>query len=94
MGEILPCPFCGGPAEVNKAIFHKRYVVCKDRVCGTCGPGESDSAQEAIAEWNKRTMVVAAEEVVAAVAEPNCTHSAFDNCDCYATPSDGGRDGA
>lgn len=51
--ELLPCPFCGGAAA------HHRYGVSQHIV--SCGPCDlhlapQESAAEAIAAWNKRTL--------------------------------------
>lgn len=50
MTELLPCPFCGGEAEVNENSF---IWVAQ---CQTCGgsTGLLDTEAEAIAAWNTR----------------------------------------
>jgi len=54
--EPKPCPFCGGPAGVERGGFGERFVVCKNDQCGGgLGGGiwfTTDKA--AIAVWNKR----------------------------------------
>lgn len=61
--ELLPCPFCGGKAEVKKVYgVNKYYIICssskalsKDN-CVLAGIGARiyDSIGAAIAEWNRR----------------------------------------
>lgn len=48
-GELLPCPFCGGEAELRTNGMWRV-------VCPTCksGVGSHDLPQHAIAAWNRR----------------------------------------
>ena len=58
--DLLPCPFCGGPASIHKGMqaFDDFEVHCDP--CGMCGPnfgsmGETLTPKEdAIAAWNTR----------------------------------------
>lgn len=61
--ELLPCPFCGGEAEVKKVYgCNKYYIVCSsskalfDDRCVLAGIGARvyDSIGDAIAAWNRR----------------------------------------
>lgn len=59
-GIVLTCPLCGGKASVQKDISGKEkyHVVCNN-VKNACNlvsglPIWSESAEEAIAEWNTR----------------------------------------
>jgi len=50
----LPCPFCGGEAEIDSAIHHGSYyyfVKCKNCHMSSMGCLMKD---EAIAAWNRR----------------------------------------
>ena len=54
-GELLPCPFCGGPAEVESKRCGWR-VHCIKPSCYTAGPYPDDCTEaEAITRWNQRT---------------------------------------
>ena len=54
-GELLPCPFCGGPAEVESKRCGWR-VHCIKPSCYTAGPYPDDCTEaEAITAWNQRT---------------------------------------
>jgi hypothetical protein len=49
VGELLPCPFCGGKAEVHFGRNPNEideFVYCINRYCNT--------TKNSIAEWNKR----------------------------------------
>lgn len=48
--ELLPCPFCGGRAELKEGV-HTQYVMCLS--CEVMGPNLKDKA-ELIAAWNRR----------------------------------------
>jgi len=53
---LLPCPFCGGPAEMNVGCFGERFVTCGDDNCGGrrgLWVWESNE-QDAIKTWNRR----------------------------------------
>lgn len=65
--ELLPCPFCGGEAELWSGVKHARWsarVSCKDPCCGTFKPGisakKNECVAEAIADWNTRAQPCAA----------------------------------
>lgn len=60
--KLLPCPFCGGEARLQKR-FRKRgyYVICKDRNCGCRTPfyqfdflSQEELREQAIFTWNTR----------------------------------------
>ena len=55
-GDLLPCPFCGGPAEVNRVPF---IGVEGDGLVATCNrcrakTGYYNTRHEAITAWNRR----------------------------------------
>lgn len=56
MGELLPCPFCGGKAELWRAHpenpKRKAWVACMDR-CAVMTK-EYETNQEAAKAWNRR----------------------------------------
>lgn len=53
MNDLLPCPFCGGEAHVERigksGYF---YVSCNTPYC--CDFGKADTEADAIAAWNTR----------------------------------------
>ena len=68
MSELKPCPFCGGPVELESApstrseVYGKRDwwgVVCRNTINlgGTCAIYQIPSASKeaAIERWNRRT---------------------------------------
>ena len=68
--ELLPCPFCGGPAEVESKRCGWR-VHCIKPSCYTAGPYPDDCTEaEAITAWNQRTgqLVAVADDAVERVA--------------------------
>lgn len=55
MSELLPCPFCGGPAELWRAHNQRpAWVGCMGR-CAVLVTREHKTDAEAIATWNRRT---------------------------------------
>jgi len=69
-GELLPCPFCGGPAEVESKRCGWR-VHCIKPSCYTAGPYPDDCTEaEAITAWNQRTgqLVAVSDDAVERVA--------------------------
>jgi hypothetical protein len=56
----LPCPFCGGPAEMNVGGFGERFVTCADDNCGgRMGAGIwANNEATAIRIWNRRPNAV------------------------------------
>ena len=68
--ELLPCPFCGGPAEVESKRCGWR-VHCIKPSCYTAGPYPDDCTEaEAITAWNQRTgqLVAVSDDAVERVA--------------------------
>lgn len=58
MSELLPCPFCGGEADIKKWTSTPfAIVVCKtkDCPCSSFGTNCYNNEQEAIEAWNTRT---------------------------------------
>ena len=53
VGELLPCPFCGGPATSGMTLDNMGYAMCASDACwGMAGYLETEA--EAIAAWNRR----------------------------------------
>jgi hypothetical protein len=59
--ELMPCPFCGGAAELHEGQKHGRgwaQASCADSLCGTFKSGIGRTKElrqaEAIAAWNRR----------------------------------------
>ena len=69
-GGLLPCPFCGGPAEVESKRCGWR-VHCIKPSCYTAGPYPDDCTEaEAITAWNQRTghLVAVSDDAIERVA--------------------------
>lgn len=59
--RLLPCPFCGGKAELRNQNFKSAYVVCTDCHCKTPNvPARCNYNADAIVIhlWNERTEMV------------------------------------
>lgn len=77
MTELLPCPFCGGEATVERigksGYF---YVACNTAYC--CDFGKYNTEAEAIAAWNTRyhsafeETVIKAWQEIKEYQEPTC----------------------
>lgn len=58
--ELLPCPFCGGPVELEQTVSSREWwgVVCRNTANrgGTCAIQQMPSASQdaAIERWNRR----------------------------------------
>lgn len=52
---LLPCPFCGGRAEIQRGAYTK-YVLCLK--CAVMGPNLA-ADDELIAAWNRRAALTA-----------------------------------
>lgn len=52
--ELLPCPFCGGKAEIDRYTI-KPYVSCTR--CGCSMPDRHQTVEQAIEAWNTRMPV-------------------------------------
>lgn len=50
--ELLPCPFCGGPASVFAALWFGWYAQC--RCCGAKQGRWQNEEIEAAQIWNRR----------------------------------------
>lgn len=65
MRELLPCPFCGGPVDIEKTIDGRKWygVVCRNTFNrgGSCAVSICPSASEecAIERWNMRAQSAA-----------------------------------
>lgn len=55
MGELKPCPFCGGEAEHDRlTISNLCCIVCSDNDCGAMMVYCEGDEAEAIEAWNTR----------------------------------------
>lgn len=58
MSELLPCPFCGSPADPNSLAgpFGERLIQCSNRGCGAGLSGACWQAthEQAVEAWNTR----------------------------------------
>lgn len=54
--KLLPCPFCGGEAELNDN-YPTECIWCECKECGASSEGDLDR-NKAIGEWNKRTPLI------------------------------------
>ena len=56
LGNIKPCPFCGGKAKIIEIDVESFDVKCEDVNCYLEGGADwtFDTRQEAIDKWNKR----------------------------------------
>ena len=65
-GVLLPCPRCGGPAEVYKYLGedweHPYTAKCKKNDCFWIGK-DFPTRKQAIREWNTRAPILSAEEM-------------------------------
>ena len=50
--KLLPCPFCGGPAQENEAMGECWVGCANDECCG--GQAMQARRERAIANWNTR----------------------------------------
>ena len=48
--ELLPCPFCGGKAEIRKTVMKLSCVVCSKCFART----SVNVIEKAVKEWNSR----------------------------------------
>lgn len=55
--ELLPCPFCGGPAVLFSGLG-EHWGHC--RPCGASG-GASSNPSNAVERWNRRAAISKAE---------------------------------
>jgi hypothetical protein len=83
--DLMPCPFCGGPVELERTTSrfeeehggHRQYwgVVCRNTINrgGTCAIEQRPSASEeaAIERWNRRAAMQTAEPVALTDADIN-----------------------
>ena len=50
--ELMPCPFCGGEAEMRKTAHWDFYVRC--RKCGAKTAQHNQNEPGAVMDWNRR----------------------------------------
>ena len=50
--KLLPCPFCGGEAQVARTATGYWAAYCEEPMCGRVGNFKTEA--EAIAAWNTR----------------------------------------
>lgn len=59
MSELLPCPFCGGEAEIKQTEYGWFYPACTNWSC-SCNWCEAYKTEaEAVEAWNTRAWTVA-----------------------------------
>lgn len=51
--SLLPCPFCGGAAELDPSDDSERHWFVWCTTCG-CGTDTSVDPAESVQEWNRR----------------------------------------
>lgn len=55
MSALLPCPFCGGEAEIEQSISGTVWTVwCPHKACYADAEVRGDTEPAAIAAWNRR----------------------------------------
>lgn len=52
MSELLPCPFCGGEAQVARTAAGYWAAYCEEPMCGRVGNFKTEA--DAIEAWNTR----------------------------------------
>lgn len=54
--ELLPCPFCGGPAEAENYITEGavRCRLCHAKIIRRHVANEDNGVQDAMSDWNRR----------------------------------------
>jgi len=52
--ELLPCPFCGGEAELISPTETDRWAQVSCKMCGCRGTEYPAAVEHAVAAWNKR----------------------------------------
>lgn len=61
MASLLPCPFCGGTAELRDAADGRQnWVECLTPLCHGMGANLATPREAAVA-WNRRAAPVSAE---------------------------------
>lgn len=80
MENLLPCPFCGGEAEIfdydpeNEVGFHEPYTVqCSNQCC--CLGKDFRTREEAAEAWNRR----------AQPEQPEAVHGQWKTVEVYST---------
>lgn len=67
--KLLPCPFCGGPAEMWHASGNRpAWIACMGR-CAVLVTKENETDEAAVATWNTRTDAILSDPRVKALAE-------------------------
>jgi len=72
--NLLPCPFCGGEAEIWRASADPKrpaWVGCMGR-CAVLVSRGYETTEEAIAAWNRRTPPAAVPDVSKTVKQRAC----------------------
>lgn len=77
MSELLPCPFCGGEAnldELTPTPYNDQHSTYYSVGCINCGIGFYENTEdEAIAAWNSRANLGSCENELIVRCE-NCKH--------------------
>lgn len=62
MSELLPCPFCGGQAEIDSDPYQRYFPECLTLTCLFRPDAAFNSIEEAIKAWNTRADLTQAKQ--------------------------------
>ena len=78
---LLPCPFCGGEAELREWDWPYERFQVRCSVCKTAAKTRLSTREKAIAAWNTRQLVpreaVEAEKLALALADAEAEYRRF-----------------
>jgi len=76
--RLLPCPFCGSPAILNKDIYNFYHVRCGSNCIPSIGGYREPGL--AVANWNRRAIPAEESQHVNQQANHNICGSSGDSC--------------